>query len=212
MSTSAETAALTKDAILVAALRLADNHGIEAITMRRIAEVLGVSSMAAYRHVRTKEEIFEGLATLAWEVLETDLDPDEPWDVQLRRVFLHMHRTHHEHPGLVEILLARPASGLPVYRTMERLVGVLRSAGFTLDESIQALASLESYTFGFTVHRRVMAGRDPAADHRMLYELPADEYPNLSSAALRFASWASEERFIAGLDWCIANLRRDLGR
>ena len=201
---------MSRAAILEAALTLADAHGIEAVTMRRIAGVLGVSQMAAYRHVATKEEIVQGLGEHAWQELEADLDPALAWDEQLRRVFLQMHETHRRHPGLVEILLARPVSGLPVYRTMERLVGVLRSAGFSLDDAIQALASLESYTFGFSVHQRARAGRDPVQDHHQLLELPAGEFPNLSAAASEFADWASEERFTAGLDWAISSLRRDL--
>jgi AcrR family transcriptional regulator len=210
MVRSARAPELTKAMIVEAALALADAHGVEAITMRQIAGVLGVSQMAAYRHFSTKDEIVQGLGEHAWHVLEAELNPALRWDEQLRRVFVHMHETHRQHPGLVEVLLARPVGGLPVYRTMERLVGTLRAAGFSFDESIQALASLESYTVGFTVHQRARAGRDPARDHRQLHELPSDDFPHLGVAASTFADWASEERFLAGLDWAINALRRDL--
>lgn len=89
--------------------------------MPRIAGALGVSQMAAYRYVSTKDEIVEGLCEYAWQALEAKLDLALTWDEQVRRVFIHMHETPRRHPGLVEILLARPVSGLPVYRTMERL-------------------------------------------------------------------------------------------
>jgi len=210
MPRAARAPELTKTLILEAALALADADGIEAVTMRRIADILAVSQMAAYRHVRTKDEIVQGLGEYAWQILEADLDPTLTWDEQLRRVFVHMHEMHRQHPGLVDILLARPVSGLPVYRTMERLVEILRAAGFSLEGSIQALASLESYTFGFTVHQRIRAGRDPDREHRLIHELPADDFPNLHAAASKIVDWASEKRFIAGLDWAIGSLRRDL--
>lgn len=210
MSRPARTTDLSKASILDAALKLADANGIEAVTMRRIAEVLGVSQMAAYRHVRTKDEIVASLGEYAWQVLEAELDPALEWREQLKRIFTHMHATHREHPGLVDILLARPVGGLPVYRTMERLTEVLRTAGFTLEESIRVLASLESYTFGFTVHQRIRAGRDHARERDTIDDLPPEEFPNLYAAASILSDWSSEERFIAGLDWFIESLHREL--
>jgi hypothetical protein len=56
----------------------------------------------------------------------------------------------------------------------------------------------------------VRAGRDPGAEHPPLFELPADQFPNLSGDPSKFASWANEERFVAGLDRAIDYLRRDL--
>lgn len=85
----------------------------------------------------------------------------------------------------------------------------MRTVGFSLDESIRAPASLESYTVGFTVHQRVRAGRHPIRDHDQLEALPVDEFPDLRAAAAMFADWSSEERFISGLDWLIVSLRRE---
>jgi hypothetical protein len=83
------------------------------------------------------------------------------------------------------------------------------SSGFDTDEALLAVASLESYTLGFTVQQRVRAGRDAGYTHPPLFDLPRDQFPNLSQAPEKYAHWANEERFLSGLAWAINNLRRD---
>lgn len=200
---------LSKDTILTTALRLADEEGIGAVTIRRIADELGLSPMSLYRHIRTKEEIIDGLGDLAWKILGTEPGAGLDWDEQLREMFMHMHRALLEHPGLVDILMLKATTGMHVYAAIERMMGVLTRAGFSPDDALLAIASLESYTLGFTVQQRVRAGRDPTQDHPPLFELPADEFPNLSRAPREFAQWANEKRFVAGLDRAIEHLRRD---
>ena len=173
---------LTKDTILAAALVLADEDGIGAVTIRRIADELSLSPMSLYRHIRTKEEIIQGLGDLAWEILDTPPDPEVGWDEHLRQTFTHIHRALLDHPGLVDILMLEPTTGMRVYAVIERLMGVLTKAGFSSDEALLAIASLESYTLGFTVQQRVRAGRDPGRDHPPLFDLPPDRFPNLSRA------------------------------
>jgi AcrR family transcriptional regulator len=201
--------ALTKEMILDAALAIADTDGIGAVTMRRIGEELGLSPMGLYRHVRTKEEIVHSLGDRAWEILGRETDPGIPWDEHLRQTFSHMHRSLLDHPGFVDIIMLEPNRGLHVYTVIERLMGVLTKAGFDTDEALLAVAALESYTLGFTVQQRVRAGRDAGIEHPPLFDLPSDQFPNLAGAPEKFADWANEERFAAGLQWAINNLRRD---
>lgn len=201
---------LTKEMILDAALALADADGLAAVTIRKIAEEFGLSAMSLYRHIRTKEEIVDGLADRAWEILGREPEVGISWDEHLRQTFIHMHRSMLDHPGLVDIIMLEPNRGLHVYAVIERLMGVLTNAGFDTDAALLAVAALESYTLGFTVQQRVRAGRDASTDHPPLFELPSDQFPNLSGAPEKYAQWANEERFLAGLDWAIGNLRRDL--
>jgi AcrR family transcriptional regulator len=201
---------LTKETILATALQLADEDGIGAVTIRRIADELGLSPMSLYRHIRTKEEIVEGLGDLAWEILGAEPDPGVEWDEHLRQTFMHIHRALLDHPGLVDILMLKPTRGMHVYAAIERMIGVLTQAGFSSDDALLAVASLESYTLGFTVQQRVRAGRDPGTDHPPLFDLPVDQFPNLSGDPSKFAGWANEERFVAGLDRAIDYLRSDL--
>jgi TetR/AcrR family transcriptional regulator, tetracycline repressor protein len=207
---AAQRGQITKQTILATALQLADEDGIGAVTIRRIADELGLSPMSLYRHIRTKEEIVEGLGDLAWEILGAEPDPGVEWDEHLRQTFMHIHRALLEHPGLVDILMLKPTRGMHVYAAIERMIGVLTGAGFSSDDALLAVASLESYTLGFTVQQRVRAGRDAGADHPPLFDLPADRFPNLSGDPSKFAGWANEERFVAGLDRAIESLRRDL--
>ena len=200
---------LTKEGILNTALALADAHGIGAVSIRRIAEELDQSPMSLYRHIRTKEEILEGLGDLAWEILGREPEPSVSWDEHLRQTFTHMHRSLLDHPGFVDIIMLEPNRGLHVYAVIERLMGVLTGAGFSTDDALLAVASLESYTLGFTVQQRVRVGRDAGHTHPPLFDLPREQFPNLSQAPEKYAHWANEERFAAGLVWAINNLRRD---
>jgi AcrR family transcriptional regulator len=200
---------LTKEMILDIALTLADADGIGAVTIRRIADELRLSPMSLYRHIRTKGEIVQGLGDRAWEILGREPEPGIAWDEHLRQTFTHMHRSMLDHPGLVDIIMLEPNRGLHVYAVIERLMGVLTEAGFDTDAALVAVASLESYTLGFTVQQRVRTGRDAGMDHPPLFKLPRAQFPNLSGAPEKFAKWANEERFNAGLEWAIGNLRND---
>lgn len=203
---------LTKPMILDTALRLVDVDGLEAVTIRRIADELGVSPMSLYRHIRTKEEILDGLGALAREILASVIELASEWDEQLRQVFVHMHHALLEHPGIVQILLTQPASSGPVYRTMEQLLGAMRYAGFAAEDALREIATLESYTLGFTVQQRSHSALNPDDEQTRLMELSPAEFPNLLDAAPLLASWASEERFTAGLDRALDRVRRDLQR
>src|SRR3954471_13157221 len=105
---------LTKAAVLQAALTLLDSDGADALTMRRLADALGVSPMALYRHVRTKEEINEGLADLALESLDIEPDPAAPWPDQLATIFRNIHAALLAHPAMIQILMSQPVTGTMV--------------------------------------------------------------------------------------------------
>ena len=93
----ADRTRLTKQAVVDRALALGDAEGLEALTIRRIATELGVTPMALYWHFRNKEELLAGLGDQVWSELDTDVDPDAPWDLQLRGLLeslLHVLRAH----------------------------------------------------------------------------------------------------------------------
>lgn len=201
---------LSKRLILDTALQVVDKDGLEAVTIRRIAEEFNLTPMSLYRHIRTKEEILDGLGELAREILAAPVDRSLSWDDQLRRVFVHMHAALLEHPGIVQVLLTQPASSGPVYRTVEQLLASMCSAGFEPEDAMREIATLESYTLGFTVQQRSHAELNPDAERARLAELSPAEFPHLANAAALLASWASEERFTDGLDRALDRVRRDL--
>ena len=97
---AAERARLSKQAVVERALALADSGGLDALTIRRLAQDLGVTPMALYWHFRSKEELIGGLADRIWSEIGTDVDAALPWSGQLRGVL----------ESLIAVLRAHPAS------------------------------------------------------------------------------------------------------
>jgi AcrR family transcriptional regulator len=201
---------LSKSAILSIALLLVDEHGLDGVTMRRIAEEAGLTPMSLYRHVRTKEEILDGLQDRVWEILACDPGADLPWRDVLFETFKHIHRVLLLHPGAIDVLLLKPSDSMAAYRWLDRLIGALGEAGFTKEGAMLAVVSLESYTLGFAIQQRVRIGRDSVADHPSILELPEAEFPNLAGTGTTLLDWASDEWFAAGLQRQIDSLERDL--
>lgn len=201
---------LSKSAILSIALLLVDDQGLEGVTMRRIAEEAGLTPMSLYRHVRTKEEILDGLGDLAWQLLDYAGDGELPWRERLLEAFKHVHRTLLDHPGLIDIMLLKPSDSLAAYAWLDRLIGALTQAGFSDESAMLAVVTLESYTLGFAIQQRVRIGRDPASDHPTLLTLPESRFPHLAATGTMLLDWASDEWFLAGLERQIDSLERHL--
>jgi len=198
---------LSKSSILSIALRLVDEHGVGGVTMRGIADEAGLTPMSLYRHVRTKEEIIEGLRELVWQLLDYDGE-GLPWRENLFETFKHVHRTLLDHPGLVDVMLLKPTGTVSAYSWVERLIAALGEAGFSRKSAMLAIVSLESYALGFAIQQRVRLGRDLAAEHSILLELPAERFPNLLADPSLLTEWASDEWFLAGLERQIESLER----
>lgn len=204
----------TADVVFEAALRLIDAEGLEALSMRRLAQELGVGVMTLYGYVRTKEEILDGVTTIALEALALDIDPRLSWEEQLTSALKNLHRTLQAHPGALELALApHPMSGVAVNHIRESLLSVLRRAGFGKVEAVDAIVILVSYVFGFT---NLQAPRDryQSRDEQLasLKQLSPDEFPYLSDAAEAWAGRASEAAFERGLAHLLKGLRADLAR
>ena len=75
---------LSKHTVTESALKLADADGLDALTIRKLAEHLGVTPMALYWHFRSKEELLEGVAEQVWGEIDVNVDPDAPWWAQLQ--------------------------------------------------------------------------------------------------------------------------------
>lgn len=198
---------LNKDLILRTALDLVDREGMEALTMRRIAEELGSSAMGLYRHVSTREEIVQGLADVALEGLGLDLHLKAPWDRKMAHIFSGLHQVLLEHPGLIEVLRFQPVTAPAALRTVELIFQVLREAGFSGEEAVSALAALESYTLGFALQQRARIGRDPAQHLAVLRALPVAEFPHTVELSADFGTWTSESHFLYGLERLLDGIR-----
>ncbi|SEH00103.1 regulatory protein, tetR family [Nonomuraea solani] len=142
-------AALNREKVLDAALALADEEGIDGLTMRRLAKVLGVEAMSLYNHVSNKADLLDGIAERVFAQVERP-DPEAPWPEQVRGVALSMYRVFRRHP-VVPLALVTDRSNPTSVRALEpadALVGALFAAGFDDVSAWRALGAVNGLVFG----------------------------------------------------------------
>jgi AcrR family transcriptional regulator len=207
-------APLSRDRILDAAVALADRDGIEAVSMRRLGQELGVEAMSLYKHVEGKDDVLSGIADRIAADFQLP-DPDRPWRVAIRDCAIAAHAVLLRHPWAGPLLESMPTPGPARLAYLDAVVGVLRRAGFSLPEVAHAFGALDSHLYGFTmqvVSWPFDAGDMPDVAAEMVETMDADRYPNLVAMGSMVAS--SGQRipvdFTFGLDLLLDGLERRL--
>ena len=112
------------------AMLLADGLGLDALTIRKLAQELGVTPMALYWHFRSKDELLDGLAERVWSEIDVDVDPGAPWPDQLRGLLESLLQVLRAHPAAATLLLHKESQNESFLRATETTLDVLRKAGF----------------------------------------------------------------------------------
>jgi AcrR family transcriptional regulator len=200
MAGTGTRASTTREAVVEAAVRLVDTEGLDALTMRRLAEAAGVGVMTLYTYVKTKDEVIEAVCEVALAQVVADTRLDVPWHEQLRLAMSDLYDTLQQHPGVVDLLVTQTINSAFGDRIREQFLGILREAGFADADAVDALSSLVAHALGYAVMQRTgQERRTPKALEKRLRSLPAEEYPHLSSAAAEYASHVSKRSFDKGL-------------
>lgn len=173
---------LSRERILAAAMDLADAQGIRAVTMRRVAEPLGVEAMSLYNHVSNKADLLDGMVDrVAGEFARPSADG--PWRQTLRARCVSMHEALMRHPWAVQLLMSGGNPGPNQLAHVDATIGVLRAAGFPFPETVDRVwNALDSYVYGFTVQAlNFPFEADTYAEVAAAYlpALPQDQLPHL---------------------------------
>jgi TetR/AcrR family transcriptional regulator, tetracycline repressor protein len=140
---AAERTRLTRAAVADRALALADQSGLDALTIRKLAAELGVTPMALYWHFRGKDELLDGLAERLWSELDLTVDRDAPWTEQIRGLFESLLKMLRAHPAAPELLLHSEKTTEAGLNATELTLDILRTAGFSpQDASFAARSAL----------------------------------------------------------------------
>ncbi len=187
------------EALVEAAANIASADGIDAVTMRRLAERCGVGVMTIYGYVRTKEEL---LAVLADRYLaEIDLpDPAMHWQDQLVTLYCSVREVMLKHPTLVPIIANQRLDCRSAYRGAEAVCAALRATGMSDRDVITSFATLTSFTVGSV--QRELAAMDSAARPSVAF-LPAAEFPNVVSLFGPLVTGDAGQSFCDGLQLVI---------
>lgn len=173
-------APLSRESVLRAAVRLADDGGLTALTMRRLAQELGVEAMTLYYHVANKSEILNGIVDSVMS--EVELPPAEgDWKSAMRRSAISAHEALLRHPWASGVMTSSGVSPARL-RYMESILGRLRRAGFSAEMTHLAYHAIESHIEGFALWEAGFAALPQSLDDlaaTVLRELSVDEYPFL---------------------------------
>ena len=139
---------LTRQRVVAAAIELADIDGTESISMRRLAQELGVEAMSLYTHVRNKDDLLDGMA----DAVISQIPPsagEAGWKTSLRQMALAAREVMLRHPWAPRIIETRAAPGPAALGYINAVLGTLREGGFTIAQTHQALHILGSRALGF---------------------------------------------------------------
>ena len=121
---------LSKHTVTESALKLADADGLDALTIRKLAQHLGVTPMALYWHFRSKEELLEGVAEQVWGEIDVNVNPQAPWWAQLQGLLESLVKVLRAHAAAAQLLLEHEKRNEAALRATEITLEILRTAGF----------------------------------------------------------------------------------
>ena len=209
---------LSRERVLGAAVLLADEDGLESLTMRKLGLRLGVEAMSLYNHVANKDDLLDGMVDLVVSEIDLPSEADD-WKNAMRRRAISAQAVFSRHPWASALVDARASSGPARLRYFDWVIGTLRRAGFTLDLAVRAFSLLDSYVYGFGRQQLNMAAPPDVAPEEMaeafLRTLPTDEYPYLREMVVDYAMATGHDEsadFDFGLDLILDGLQRLLER
>ena len=213
MATREPRAPLTRERVIEAAIGLADESGIDSLSMRRLGQALGVEAMSLYNHVANKDDILKGIVDIVLGEVELPA-PGAPWKAALRRTAISMHDALVRHPWAASLMLSASGDSEARMRYMDAILGSLREGGFSPGMTDHAYHALESHIFGFTLW---IVGMDldsatlPVLATAFLERISTGEFPHLVEHVqqhLKERDPEDEGEFAFGLDLILDGLER----
>ncbi|MFI0420742.1 TetR/AcrR family transcriptional regulator [Spongiactinospora sp. 9N601] len=170
--------------VLEAAIRVADRGGAEAITMRRVAQELGVEAMSLYHHVPNKDAILDGVIDMVFAAIALPCADCDDWRDAIRTRAHSARAVLSQHSWALGLMDSRRDPGPATLRHHDAVLGVLRRAGFTLPMAAHAVSLIDSYVGGFVLQEANLPITTPEDVEEVaggiLAHLPADDLPYLT--------------------------------
>ncbi|WAU82679.1 TetR/AcrR family transcriptional regulator [Streptomyces sp. Qhu-G9] len=206
---------LSRERVIRTAVAVADEKGSAALTMRAIAEPLGVEAMSLYHHVAGREDILDGMVDAVFG--EIDLPPrDTDWKSAMRHRAVSARAALRRHPWAIGLMDSRSQPGPATLRHHDAVIGAWRAGGFSLPMTAHALSLIDSYLYGFVLQELSLpftgsAELDEVAG-AILREMPADAYPHLTELATEHVlkpGYDYADEFVFGLTLILDALHPD---
>ena len=175
---------VTRDHVVAAAVDLADAAGVGALTMRALADALGVAPMSLYHHVPNKEAILDAVVDAVFAEVEAPV-PGRPWRAELRRRSASLRAALGRHPWALALMEFRSSPGPATLRHHDAVLGTLRAGGFDLPATAHAYAVLDAFVYGFALQEAMLPiSRDGETPADLVEQAAQDLAPALEAGGM----------------------------
>jgi|BarGraIncu00421A_1022006.scaffolds.fasta_scaffold16760_2 AcrR family transcriptional regulator len=207
---------LSKDRVLRAAIELADQGGIESLTMRKLGQVLRVEAMSLYNHVAHKDDIVDGIVDLVFSEIDLPASGAD-WKTAMRQRAISLRDVLLRHRWAIGLMESRRKAGPANLRHHDAVIGSLLAGGFSIAMTANAYSVLDAYIYGFALTKMNLPFEtsEEVADvaKTMLAPFPVSEYPNLVAFIREHLQPGYDygDEFESGLDLILDGLERAAG-
>ena len=209
-------APLSRERVLETAVALADRHGLESLSMRKLADELRGAAMSLYYYVPNKVELIDGMIDIVFSEIELPLT-DGDWKTAMRARAVSTREVLGRHRWAVGLMEGRTTHGPANLSLHNAVLGCLRAAGFSLEMTVHAYSVQDSYIYGFALQETDMSSETPedfAAEARRQmrdYAAALADYPHLVEVVGGYVAEAGYDyatEFLFGLDLILDSLDR----
>lgn len=205
---------LSRDRVLRTAIELADAAGIDALTMRKLGDELGVEAMSLYNHVSNKDDLQNGMIDFVFS--EIDLPPQPAdWRSAMRVRAISLREALARHPWATGLMDSGAAPGHSTLGHHDWVIGALRAGGLSIALTAHAFSVLDSYIYGFAMQENALPFETPDQSaemaQMMLAQFPANEFPHLAELMREHVlapGYNYGEEFEVGLELILDGLER----
>ncbi|HEX9644725.1 MAG TPA: TetR/AcrR family transcriptional regulator [Acidimicrobiia bacterium] len=207
---------LTRDKVIEAAVAFADEHGIEALSMRRLGHALGVEAMSLYNHVEDKDDLLDAMVDRVYREVATPA-PSEDWKESVRATAISAKAAFVAHPWSVPLMTSRSVVTDSLLVLMDSMLETLLDAGFSMDTTHRAWHVISSHVMGYVLQEvGTVWGSDAQHEHDhskldALLRSGADRYRHVLTMVPYLMECSYDEEFEFGLDVILDGIeaRRD---
>lgn len=175
---------LSRERVLSAAVALADESGVESLSMRKLAQELGVVPMALYKHVANKEELLDGMVDVIVGEIDTGASGAD-WKSKVRQRVLAARQILLRHPWARRVIESRTNKSPVVLEYMDAMIGMFRAGGFSVDLTHHVIHAMGSRMWGFTQEVFDDSANAPAEIPPAILHEMAETYPHVMEIAMR---------------------------
>ena len=206
---------LSRDHIIDGAMALADEIGLEPLTIRRLADHLGVRPMTIYHYVKNKDDIVDGMVGRVFDEVERP-DPEAPWKEAVASRARSLRAALRRHPWAIPIMESRRTPGLDILEHHEAMLATWLRTGFPLQIVAHGLAVVDAFVYGFALQEAALPfgendGDLTEASEQIIAPLSPEQYPALTRFTAEHVmqpGYSFGDSFEAGLGFMLDGVER----